>query len=496
VLVSLGGLLEGFRNNVEVITCGLGLLDRFLGGLGSIGSSGISTGSTPSTLTGSKDSVNHVDPVEEGVDNEHERVKHNLVTAELGTKVQHEQPVESKRDGDETDGEVADFLGGGDQGDDQDEEEKSGGTDSVLHESNDEEDGVALPEADICQHANFVGDKTQEPSATLLEERSVVLDGFGLAESSGVHLDLVAFLCANHEQVSEPTILAQMALAVIEEIVALLGLVSEVLLGHLAECGKSKHSKGTGQTGDGTAAGFDGTFEELTVNVFHVLKQSDERVLLRGRRNDTGLRQHVLLAARLEFHLVHKVLDACLVEDTVGVDEQDEQVVVALDVLAVDLVDELEGPLLAMTLTAVGETGDGDTAATVDDIDGLGVRIKGERHAELLNGVEVQLVFLVSVEGEEDVEARRRVFAVDKRVACSEQDIGDLLVAGHDNDDLGGGSLVKNRFDAPGATNGVGDELIDTEQPRDGQETGERPESEPLQEVNHLLGEVLDDLRW
>jgi hypothetical protein len=286
-----------------------------------------------------------------------------------------------------------------------------------------------------------------------------------------------------------------MALAVVEEVIALLGLVGEVVLGHLTECRESKHSKRTRQTSDSTATGLDRTLEQLTMDVLHVLKQGNKRVLLRGRRDDTSLRQHVLLAARLEFHLVHEVLDASLVKDTIGVDEKDEQVVVALDVLAVDLVDELEGPLLAMALTTVGETRHSDTTAAVDDIDGLGVRIKGERHTELLNGVQVQLVFLVSVEGEEDVKTGWRVLAVDERVASSEQNLGDFLVTRHDNDDLGSGSLVKNRLDTPGATNGVGDELVDTEQPWNGQKTGERPESEPLQNVNHLLGKVLDDLR-
>jgi hypothetical protein len=230
------------------------------------------------------------------------------------------------------------------------------------------------------------------------------------------------------------------------------------------------------------------------VDVLHILEKSDEGVFLGGRRNDTSLGQHVLLAARLEFHLVHEVLDTGLVEDTIGVDEEHEQVVIALDVLGVDLVDELESPLLAMTLTAVGETGDGDTAATVDDIDGLGVRVEGERHTELLDGVQVQLVFLVSVEGEEDVQARRRVFAVDERVARTEENLGNFLVARHDNDDLGSRSLVENGLDPPAATDGVRHELIDTEQPWDRQETGERPKGEPLQKVDHLLGEVLDDL--
>jgi hypothetical protein len=168
--VGLGGLLECLGNNIKIVTSSLGGLDSLLGSGRGVGGSSIGTRSTPGTLTGSEDTVNHVDPIEEGVDDEHEGVKHDLVATELSTKVQHEKPVESKRDGNETDGKVGHLLRGGDQGDDQDEEKQSGGTDGILHEANDEEDGVALPEADICQHANFVGNKTQEPSATLLQE--------------------------------------------------------------------------------------------------------------------------------------------------------------------------------------------------------------------------------------------------------------------------------------------------------------------------------------
>ena len=160
----------------------------------------------------------------------------------------------------------------------------------------------------------------------------------------------------------------------------------------------------------------------MTVDVFHILEKGDERVLFSCRRNNTSLSQHVLLAARLEFHLVHEVLNASLVEDAVGVDEEHEQVVVSLEILGVNLVDELEGPLLAVTL-----------------IDRLGVCVERKRDAELLDGVQVKLVFLVSVEGEEDVQTGRWVFTVYQRVAGSEKNLGNFLVARHDNDDLGSG---------------------------------------------------------
>jgi hypothetical protein len=175
----------------------------------------------------------------------------------------------------------------------------------------------------------------------------------------------------------------------------------------------------------------------LTVDVLHILEESDEGVLLGSRRNDTGLSQHVLLGAGLQFHLIHEVLNAALVQNTIGVDEEHEQVVVALDVLGVDLVDELEGPLLAMALATVWETGDSDTTATVDDINRLGVGVEGKRNTELLDGVKVQFILLVSVERQENVKAGRRVLAVDERVASTEKNVRDFLVAGHDDDHLG-----------------------------------------------------------
>lgn len=39
----------------------------------------------------------------------------------------------------------------------------------------------------------------------------------------------------------------------------------------------------------------------------------------------------------------------------------------------------------------------------------------------------------------------------------------------------------------------MGDKLVNTEQPGNRHETSEGPESEPLEEVDHLLGEVLDN---
>ena len=257
MLVCFSSSLEGLRNHVQVIASSLSGLDSLLGRSLVVSATGVGTRTTPCSLTGSEDTVDHVDPVEERVDDEHEGVQHDLVTAELGTKVEHEKPVETQRNGNETNGKVGNLLRGSDQRDTQDEEEQRSRSDGVLHEADDEENWVALPETNVSQHANFVGDKTQEPAAALLKQRLVGLYSFGFAESSSVHLNLVSFFGTNHEQVSEPAVLAQMALAVVEEIVALLGLVSEVVLGHSAESRKSKHSESTGQASDGTTAGLD-----------------------------------------------------------------------------------------------------------------------------------------------------------------------------------------------------------------------------------------------
>jgi hypothetical protein len=45
----------------------------------------------------------------------------------------------------------------------------------------------------------------------------------------------------------------------------------------------------------------------------------------------------------MTYHLVHKVLDAHFVQDTIRINEKNEEVVVTLEILGVYLVDELEG---------------------------------------------------------------------------------------------------------------------------------------------------------
>ena len=238
-----GRWFEGFRHDVQIVARGFGVLDGLLrGGLG-VGGTGVGAGAAPGALPCREDAVDHVEPVEEGVDDEHERVEPGFVAPQFDAEVEHEEPVEAEGDGDEADGEVGDFLFRRDEGEDHDEEEEGGGADGVLHEAHDAEERVALPEADVGEHADFVGDEAEEPAPTLFEETFVGLHGFRFAEGAGAELDLIALFGANHEEVGQPPVFAEMAFAVVEEIVALFCFVGEVVFGHFAEGGESKHGE-------------------------------------------------------------------------------------------------------------------------------------------------------------------------------------------------------------------------------------------------------------
>lgn len=162
--------LESLRNNVEIVTSSFSVFDCLSWSGRRIGTASIGTRASPGTLTSSEDTVNHVDPIEERVDDEHDGIEHDLIATQFGTEVKHKKPVETKRDGDEANGQVLDLLGCCNERDDHDEEKESGGSDGVLHEAYDAEDGIAFPESNIRQHAHFVGDETKEPAATLLEK--------------------------------------------------------------------------------------------------------------------------------------------------------------------------------------------------------------------------------------------------------------------------------------------------------------------------------------
>lgn len=185
--------------------------------------------------------VDHVNPVEERVDDEHDRVQPDFETFQFGTKVDHQKPVESEGDGNETNRKVANFIRSCDNGEDHDEEEQCRGPNGVVHKADNTQKGIPHPEADVRQHADLVGNEAKKPAPPLLQKAFVRLNSFGLAKSSCTHLDLIPLSGTDHEKVSKPTIFAQMALAIVEEIVALFCFVCKIVFRHFPEGGKSQH---------------------------------------------------------------------------------------------------------------------------------------------------------------------------------------------------------------------------------------------------------------
>lgn len=173
----------------------------------------------------------------------------------------------------------------------------------------------------------------------------------------------------NHEQMRQEPILTKAILPIIKMILTLLCLISEVKLRQLPKSAEPQHSKSARQASNSTAATLNRPLKKLTVNVLHVLQQRDQLVLDGRAGDDARLRQHGAVAARFELHFVHEVLDAVGVEDAVAVDEEHEQVVVAAEIVLVDLVDQFEGFLLAASLAAVREAGDGDSTAAEGNVD-------------------------------------------------------------------------------------------------------------------------------
>ena len=123
---------------------------------------------------------------------------------------------------------------------------------------------------------------------------------------------------------SKESILSKMILPVVKVILALLGFICKIELGELSESAEAKHCKSTGQAGHSTAATLNCPFEELTVNIFHILQYSDELVLDSRTRDDPRLRKHVSTTSRFQLHLIHEVLYAMAIKNTVAVDEEHE----------------------------------------------------------------------------------------------------------------------------------------------------------------------------
>lgn len=97
-------------------------------------------------------------------------------------------------------------------------------------------------------------------------------------------------------------------------------------------------------------------------------------------------------------HFIHKVLNAHLVQNTIRVDKKDEEIVVSLEVFGINLVDELEGPFLTVSLSSVGEARNSDTSAAVGNVQAVGIAVKGEWNTQALNRLEIQFILLVSIE--------------------------------------------------------------------------------------------------
>lgn len=60
---------------------------------------------------------------------------------------------------------------------------------------------------------------------------------------------------------------------------------------------------------------------------------------------------------------------------------------------------------LTASLSTVGKSRNGDAAVAICNIDTLRVFLKRERNAQLLDGVKIQIILLVAVEGQEYVKA-------------------------------------------------------------------------------------------
>jgi len=86
--------------------------------------------------------------------------------------------------------------------------------------------------------------------------------------------------------------------------------------------------------------------------------------------------KHVPRVSWAQFHIVDEVLEAYTVQNTVGVDEQNEEVIVPLEIFGVDLINELEGGFLTMPLSSMRKPRDRDPGSAVRDVDALWVRIQ------------------------------------------------------------------------------------------------------------------------
>src|SRR4051812_50176827 len=117
------------------------------------------------------------------------------------------------------------------------------------------------------------------------------------------------------------SVFSEMVLPIVEVIFTLLSFVREVELGKLPKGTEAKHGERTRQASHSSTATLYCTLEQLAVDVFHVLKYSDELVFSRCTCNYSCLRQHGAATSRLQLHLVHEVLYAVTIENAITVNE-------------------------------------------------------------------------------------------------------------------------------------------------------------------------------
>ena len=95
-MASFGSGFEGFWDNIEVIPGRFGMLNGLLRRCVWVSCPGIGPRSTPCPLASGEDTVDHVYPIEERIDNEHDGVQPNFKSAESRSKVKHEKPIQAE----------------------------------------------------------------------------------------------------------------------------------------------------------------------------------------------------------------------------------------------------------------------------------------------------------------------------------------------------------------------------------------------------------------
>jgi hypothetical protein len=87
---------------------------------------------------------------------------------------------------------------------------------------------------------------------------------------------------------------------------------------------------------------------------------------------------------------------------------------VSAQIVLIHSIDEAECLLLAASLAAVRETRDSDSAATISDVDTPGEFFQRNGDTELLDGTQIQLVLILTIERQEDVKTAWRILAISK----------------------------------------------------------------------------------